>query len=151
MCPNRLGNPICYVRNHQVFKCYTLQEANISQHGNCKIIFKYAFSGGYVSSLEGNQNVLHSKLHHVRAANLWKFPWISFWAYFTSWVLDLLWYLDVFCHLKLNDFSRESKFSPIKMYWTSAGIADFPWIFRTCLFQRSCFHVTRIWFVACHF
>ena len=33
----------------------TLQETNISQHGKSKIIFKHVFSGGYVSSLEGNR------------------------------------------------------------------------------------------------
>ena len=33
----------------------TLQETNISQLGKRKIIFKYALSGGYVNSLEGNR------------------------------------------------------------------------------------------------
>ena len=34
----------------------TLQEINISHLGKRKIIFKYALSGGYVNSLEGNLN-----------------------------------------------------------------------------------------------
>ena len=33
---------------------HTLQEINISHLGKRKIIFKYALSGGYVNSLEGN-------------------------------------------------------------------------------------------------
>ena len=35
---------------------YTLQEINISHLGKRKIIFKYALSGGYVSSQEGIHN-----------------------------------------------------------------------------------------------
>ena len=41
------------------YQRYTLQGINISHLGKRKIIFKYALSGGYVSSLEGIQ---YSKL-----------------------------------------------------------------------------------------
>ena len=65
----------------------TLQGTNISHLGKRKIIFKYAFSGGYVNSLEGN----HPKKVTSRIARCF----LCFFRWDPNWTL-LLYILNQF-------------------------------------------------------
>ena len=49
----------------------TLQETNISHIGKRKIIFKHAFSGGYVSSLEGNYSPQNNCVVQFFNSDIW--------------------------------------------------------------------------------